>query len=181
MTSQISYALRRSLRTRSIRISIRGRDEVVVSAPRSMSEQAIDRFVRSKSDWITNKLEYLKKLPDHMFLKSSSKDFETYKDAALGYAERRIAHFNKTYKFDFKKIVIRNQKTRWGSCSKSGTLSFNYKIVLLPAYLADYIIVHELCHRAEMNHSKSFWSLVARTMPDYKKLRAELNGKGMRQ
>ena len=116
-----------------------------------------------------------------MFLKNSKKDFEKYKEAARDLVLRRIAFFNKTYGFAFKKIAIRNQKTRWGSCSKTGTISFNYKIALLPSHLADYIIIHELCHVGEMNHSRKFWSLVARTMPDYVLLRKELNGKGMRQ
>ena len=116
-----------------------------------------------------------------MFLKSSKKDFEKNKAAALGLAENRIAFFNQTYGYDFKKIAIRDQKTRWGSCSKTGTISFNYKIVHLPPHLADYIIVHELCHIGEMNHSRKFWVLVERTLPNYKMLRKELNGKRMRQ
>ena len=95
-------------------------------------------------------------------------------------ATERIAHFNKEYGFVFKKISIRNQKTRWGSCSKTGTISFNYKIALLPPQLRDYIIVHELCHVGEMNHSRRFWALVARTIPDYASLRKELNGKRAR-
>lgn len=146
-----------------------------------MSERVIERFVSSKSAWIISKLEYLKHLPDHMFLKSSKKDFEKNKAAALGLAENRIAFFNQTYGYDFKKIAIRDQKTRWGSCSKTGTISFNYKIVHLPPHLADYIIVHELCHIGEMNHSRKFWVLVERTLPNYKMLRKELNGKRMRQ
>ncbi len=180
MQQQVPYVLRRSARSRNIRITIRGRDEVVVTAPRTTSEVTIDRFVQSKSDWIFHKLEQLQTLPDHMFLKSSKKDFELHKKVALELASARLAFFNETYRFSYKKISIRNQKSRWGSCSKTGTISFNYKIALLPPHLADYIIVHELCHLGEMNHSSKFWSLVAKTMPDYVRLRRELNGKGMR-
>jgi len=179
--SEISYTLRRSTRSRSIRISIHGRDEVIVSAPHSVSEIFIQRFVASKSAWIEAKLGKLKKLPEHVFIKSNVKDFKFYKEVALRLAERRIAHLNMHYGFSFKKISIRNQKSRWGSCSRTGTLSFSYKIALLPPHLADYIIVHELCHLKEMNHSNKFWALVAETLPEYKSLRAELNGKKTRQ
>ena len=181
MSAEISYTLKRSIRARALRISILNRDQVIVTAPRTMSERVIHRFVTSKSDWIISKLEYLKRLPDHMFLKNSKKEFAKYKEAALGVASRRIAFFNQSYGFDFKKIVIRDQKTRWGSCSKTGTISFNYKIALLPSHLADYIIVHELCHLGEMNHSRKFWALVEQALPDYKLSRKELNGKRMPQ
>jgi predicted metal-dependent hydrolase len=181
MIQNVTYTLRRSLRARSLRIAIHGRDEVVVSAPRFVSEHFIQRFVASKSAWIKIKLEARKNMPDHVFLKSSVKYFEKYKAAAGGLASRRLAYFNQVYGLIYKKISIRNQKTRWGSCSKTGTISFNYKIVLLPSQLADYIIVHELCHLKEMNHSRTFWDLVAQTIPDYKRLRGELNGTRMRQ
>ena len=173
---EIHYTLYRSVRARSMRISIKGKDNVVVSVPTSMSEGAIERFVVSKSHWILSKLEYLMKLPEHVFIKSSKKDFETYKASALVLATKRIEYFNLRYGFTYKKITIRNQKTRWGSCSRTGALSFNYKIALLPAHLADYIIVHELCHRGEMNHSQRFWNLVAITIPNCMQVRRELNG-----
>ena len=180
MASTIKYEIRRSSRARSVRITILGRDEVIVTAPARVSAELIERFVRSKSDWIESKLARLRLLPDHMFLQSSKKDYEQFKKAAHVIAEQRLAHFNASYGFDFKKISIRNQKTRWGSCSKTGTVCFNYKIALLPPHLADYIIVHELCHIGEMNHSKKFWALVARTIPDYRSLRAELNGRRLK-
>jgi len=71
-------------------------------------------------------------------------------------------------------VSIRNQKTRWGSCSRQKNLSFSYRLFLLPPRFCDYVIVHELCHLKEMNHSPKFWALVARTFPDYKKLRREM-------
>jgi predicted metal-dependent hydrolase len=78
------------------------------------------------------------------------------------------------YGFAWKRIAIKNQKTRWGSCSKSGNLNFNFKIALLPDRAAEYVVVHELCHLAQMNHSKKFWDLVAQTIPEHRKIRQQL-------
>jgi predicted metal-dependent hydrolase len=102
-----------------------------------------------------------------------------YKEQARELAHRKVEEYSKIYNLKYNKIAIRNQKTRWGSCSKSGNLNFSYKIALLPENLANYIIVHEVCHLGEFNHSKNFWDLVAQTTPDYAKLRKELNVKGM--
>jgi predicted metal-dependent hydrolase len=92
-------------------------------------------------------------------------------------AHERLAHFNQQYGLAIGKISIRNQKTRWGSCSREGNLSFNYRILYLPSAERDYIIVHELCHIAEHNHSPAFWALVSRALPDAKLIRKELRRK----
>ncbi|MFH0739628.1 MAG: M48 family metallopeptidase [bacterium] len=107
-------------------------------------------------------------------LKGSKKDYLKYREQALALAQNRIEHFNKVYGLKYNKISIKNQKTRWGSCSKKGNLNFNYKIVLISERLADYIIVHELCHLKEFNHSQKFWNLVGQEIPDYLEIRKEL-------
>jgi predicted metal-dependent hydrolase len=104
----------------------------------------------------------------------SVKEIAFYKEKARALATARLAHFNSFYHFTYHRISIRNQKTRWGSCSSRGNLNFNYKIALLPAHLVDYIIVHELCHLGQMNHSAKFWELVSKTTPNYLALRKEL-------
>lgn len=96
------------------------------------------------------------------------------KNKARLFAVSRIEYFNKIYNFSYEKINIKNPRTRWGSCSKKGNLNFNYKILHLPPKLADYIIVHELCHLKEFNHSPRFWNLVSQTIPNYKKCRKDL-------
>lgn len=96
------------------------------------------------------------------------------KDSAKNLLHTKITRFNEKYGLRLKRISVRNQKTRWGSCSSLGNLNFNYKIIYLPEKLADYVIVHELCHLKEFNHSQKFWRWVAEVIPDYKNLRKEL-------
>ena len=78
----------------------------------------------------------------------------------------------------YGRISIREQKTRWGSCSSVGNLNYNWKLVLMPPGVLDYVVVHELAHRREMNHSAAFWKVVATWMPDYKKYRKWLRDNG---
>ncbi len=92
---------------------------------------------------------------------------------------KKIIYFNQFYNFSYGKVFIRSQKTRWGSCSSKGNLNFNYKISFLSPMLADYLVVHELCHLGEFNHSQKFWDLVAITIPDYKTRREELRSLDM--
>ncbi len=111
---------------------------------------------------------------------ASKADFAEHKTRAETLVRERIEHWNKIYHFTYNKITIRNQRSRWGSCSKKGNLNFNYKIALLSPVLVDYIVVHELCHLGEFNHSRKFWDLVGQTIPDYALRRAELRKVGMR-
>ena len=102
------------------------------------------------------------------------RNYLKHRESARVLVSQRVAHFSAIYQVSVGRISIRNQKTRWGSCSKKGNLNFNYKIALIPERLANYIIVHELCHLKEFNHSSRFWNLVAETFPDYLELREEL-------
>ncbi len=105
--------------------------------------------------------------------RGNSLEYAEHKNKAREIALSRLAYFNSYYHFPIKRVAIRNQKTRWGSCSKKGNLNFNYKIATLPPALSDYIIVHELCHLGEFNHSPAFWKLVEKTIPNYKKIKKE--------
>lgn len=111
--------------------------------------------------------------------KLSEQDFLLNKASAKALALSRLQYFNQFYNFSYKRVTIKNTVTRWGSCSRQGNLNFNYRIATLPPELSDYIIVHELCHIGEFNHSRDFWNLVARTIPNYLQLRAELKKRGM--
>ena len=91
-----------------------------------------------------------------------------YKKAARIQFENRVAYYHTITGGEYTSITIRDQKTRWGSCSSTGTLSFNYRLIFAPPRILDYVVVHELCHLTHMNHSKDFWNMVASVMPEYK-------------
>ncbi len=95
-------------------------------------------------------------------------EYLKYKEQALQIVNEKILKVNSIYNFNFNKISIKNTRTRWGSCSSKKNLSFNYKLVFLDSAAQEYLVAHELCHLKEMNHAKSFWDLVAETIPDYK-------------
>ncbi|WP_242941279.1 M48 family metallopeptidase [Lacrimispora sphenoides] len=97
-----------------------------------------------------------------------------YRREARGYLEAKAATWSAIMNVDYGKIAIRDQATRWGSCSARGNLNFNWRLVLLPEELADYVVVHELAHRIQMNHSNAFWEIVERELPDYRLRRREL-------
>lgn len=103
-----------------------------------------------------------------------------YRRMAADHFQARVAHFAPHVGRAPKKIAIRAARTRWGSCSARGTLSFNWRLLLLPAAFADYVVVHELCHLKAPNHSPRFWAEVERVYPDWAAARSELHVLGRR-
>lgn len=170
----MEYRLRQHPRARRINITVRRDGTVWVTKPRRVPVREVEAFVRTCEQWILRAQEKFSAAPKTSRIESSKKEYEKYKKMAQREVARRVSHFNALYRVPVSKIVVRNQKSRWGSCSHTGVLSFNYRILFLPAHLADYIVVHELCHLREMNHSKRFWGLVALAVPDHKERRKEL-------
>jgi predicted metal-dependent hydrolase len=103
-----------------------------------------------------------------------TKQYLAHKELVRTLVHTRLEHFNQHYQFSYKRVAIKNQRRCWGSCSSLKNLNFNFKIYFLPPHLFDYIIVHELCHLAELNHGQGFWSLVAQQIPNYHQCVAEL-------
>jgi predicted metal-dependent hydrolase len=173
----MQYTLRHHPRSRHLRLAVYPDGRVIVTAPKFAPTMLIERFVQQKSVWITGMLDTFAKRPisPHK-IKSSRADYKKYKDTALKIATEKVEKFNAHYKFKVNNITIKNQKTRWGSCSSKGNINLNYKIALIPEELVDYIVVHELCHLGQFNHSKKFWDLVGEMMPEYVLRRRELRG-----
>ncbi|MCX6754266.1 MAG: M48 family metallopeptidase [Candidatus Nomurabacteria bacterium] len=170
----IDYTLKVSKRAKRMRVAIYCDGSCVVTIPRTIPQTIVEKFLIKKSKWVLDKIEYFSNFKGTYSKTGNKRDYLRYKDEALNLAEKRIKHFNQFYGYKWNKITIKNQKTRWGSCSKKGNLNFNYKIVLLPESMTDYIIVHELCHLGEFNHSRKFWNLVAKIIPNYLEIRYEL-------
>lgn len=167
----IFYTVKTSDRAKHVRISI-GCDGVVVTQPAGISLESIEEIVTGKIGWIIRKLDVYKNLEPHRL--PTREEYIRTREEALALVRSRIEHFNASYRYTFQNISIRNQRTRWGSCSRRGNLQFNYRIIHLPSELIDYIVVHELCHLAELNHSSRFWKLVEREISRHTELRRQL-------
>ena len=159
----ISYKLIRSDR-RSIGIQITA-EGVVVRAPKGLATAEIDKFVQSKRSWIE---AHLAKVPGPQE-KFTREEIEAMAQRALAVIPERVRHFAPLVGVTYGNITIRNQRTRWGSCSGRGNLNFNCLLMLTPDHVVDYVVVHELCHRREMNHSPKFWAEVEWVLPDYRR------------
>jgi len=169
----IPYILKRYKKSKTLRLKIRASGEVLVTAPYRLSKKYIDDFVQQRASWVQEKLDAFASLPQP-HIKTQKGDYKKYKEQARKLVLEKIEKVNAYYKFSFGRVAIRDQKTRWGSCSNKKNLNFNYKIVFIPDICAEYIVIHELCHLKEMNHGENFWKLVEEVMPDHKKVRKEL-------
>lgn len=168
------YTLRKSKRAKHLRLRIYGDGRVVMTAPWWLSGSAIEKFFLDKSDWIREKLDALQSVRPQASKKYTRRDYLARKEEARVLVTERIAQYNAHYGFALNRISIRHQKTRWGSCSSRKNISINYKIVYLPRAMQDYLIVHELCHLKELNHSPRFWSLVGEMVPNYREIERAL-------
>ena len=169
-----NFSVKVSTRARRMRLTIYPEGRVIATVPLGFSAHALEAFVAHHAGWILGKLEYFKKFGGRIQPKGTRNEYLKYKEIARALAADRIAYFSDTYDFQVKKVSIKNQKTMWGSCSRLGNINFNYKIALLSPRQADYIIVHELCHLKEFNHSYRFWQLVSEIIPEYRQLRKEI-------
>ena len=176
---KIPYTLKRSARAKRIKIAVHCGDAFVLTLPRYTDEIWGERFIKEKEEWILEKLRYFRGIQGNMVRVNDRARYREHKSRALALVTHKITEANARYNLKYKSIAIRNQKTLWGSCSRDKCLSFNYKIAFLREELADYLIVHELCHLQEMNHSDRFWRLVAKTIPNYATLRRELKKKSL--
>ncbi len=175
----MEYIISRSKR-KTVQICIKSDCSVVVKAPLRFPKAEIERFVSEKSEWIEKNVE---KMRERGRLAASYKHFTN--EEVREFADRALAFFPPLVKqwagkigVTYGRITIRNQHTRWGSCSQSGNLNFNCLLMELPEEIREYVVIHELCHRKEMNHSPFFWAEVEKYCPDYRVLRKRLKDEG---
>lgn len=172
--TKIPYTLIRSDR-KTLAIQIKN-GEVIVRAPRQAMKADIEKIVEEHRDWIEKALQKHSTLP--AYPPFTAEEVRSMADAALVDIPKRVARLAPLVGVRYGRITIRNQRTKWGSCSSKGNLNFNCVLMLSPEWVRDYIVVHELCHLKEMNHSPAFWAEVARVCPDYKEAEAWLKANG---
>ena len=169
---KIEYQIIRSGR-RTLAIQITAHGQVLVRSPYGASDRSIADFVKRKESWIA---KHLQKTPAVDPL-TPEQVKQLKKQAALVLTER-TAYYADLLGVSYGRITIRCQKTRWGSCSAKGNLNFNCLLMLAPPQVADYVVIHELCHRKEMNHSQRFWDAVLKLCPDHTQCRKWLKTNG---
>lgn len=167
---EVDCQIKSYCRSKSIRIRIINQGLLKISKPFWVSQKRALKFVQQKSDWIVKNLAKLEREK----ISINYGNYQRDKEKARQLIYSRLNYFSRFYNFKVNKIFVRNQSTRWGSCSARNNLNFNYRILYLDPDLADYIIVHEICHLFELNHSADFWKLVARQIPDYRERRKKL-------
>ncbi len=178
-----SYTIIRSDR-KTIAIQIKKDQSIVVRAPRRMRAEDIEAFVKQKTPWVEKHLQDMRShAKDSKTVPARSAAFtdaelKQLTNAAKAYIPGRVAHFAGIMGVGYGRVCIKHQRTRWGSCSGKRNLNFNCLLMLLPREVLDYVVVHELCHLTQMNHSKRFWEQVARYCPDYAARRARLRKEG---
>lgn len=160
--------IRSNRKTMSLEVQPTG--EVIVRAPQKMPMAKIQQFVAEKESWILKHLNRIESRKDAGLVPEPLTDQELQKlaDLALNVLPERVKLYAAQMGVTYSRITIRCQKTRWGSCTREGNLNFNCLLMLAPEAVQNYVVVHELCHRLEMNHSKRFWEQVEKVMPDYK-------------
>ena len=169
---------------RTIGLEVQADGKVLIRAPKGITKKVLMDFVNDRQEWIVEKWFLIEK---HRRKKAEAPkpDYEGhpeieafYRRAARKKIIERTAWYAKLMGVTYGRISIRAAKTRWGSCSGAGNLNFNWKLVLMPPEVLDYVVVHELAHRKEMNHSERFWKVVEAEMPDYVERRRLLKVEG---
>ena len=155
-------------------------DRILVKAPQRMSKQEIYGFVMKKKDWIEKHVKIMHERSKSMenVLPYTVEEIKDLAEKAVAVIPQKVKHYAEIIGVDYGRITIRNQKTRWGSCSSKGNLNFNCLLMLFPDDVIDSVVVHELCHRKHMNHSAAFYAEVENVFPEYRRCQKWLKENG---
>lgn len=164
----IAYTIKKSPIAKRVSIRINADKKVVVTIPRYVPQYVAKQFVVSKQDWIQ---EQLAKIPENIY---TQQHYLEYRDRARGIITARVVYWAEVMGLSYNRLSIRNTTTRWGSCSSKRNLNFSYRLMFLEPELMDYVVIHELAHLVEMNHSRAFWNIVSMYCPDYKRCKTKL-------
>nr|WP_027871043.1 SprT family zinc-dependent metalloprotease [[Eubacterium] cellulosolvens] len=175
------YEIIRSSR-KTLALQMKSEGQLIVRAPYRTADREIRRFVDQNSDWIQKHRALIeqrrKKEAQNPPPAITRETLHRLAALAVETIPPRVAYYADIIGVSYGRITIRSQKTRWGSCSAKGNLNFNCLLMLTPPDVQNYVIIHELCHRKQMNHSHAFWKEVSQVMPDYRKQRSWLKENG---
>ena len=163
---------------RTVAVQITANGQVKIRAPYGCPRSFIDAFLFQKESWILSHLEKIQQAPASVPRPLPESERKRYIETARDIFARKTAYYARIMGVTYGRITIREQKTRWGSCSAAGNLNFNWRLILAPEPVLDYVVVHELAHRREMNHSKAFYDIVRSVLPDYKEAQKWLRRNG---
>lgn len=174
-TESFSYTIVKS-RRRTLAAEVRPDGSVTIRVPLAAGKKDVERFLNEKSDWIAKHVKAAQSGSKQE--KLTEKELKELKKRAKQLFCEKVARFADLTEVSYGGISVRSQKTLWGSCTRKGNLSFNCLLLLLPEEIADYVVVHELCHRKRMDHSPLFWKEVEKILPDYKARKKYLKSEG---
>ncbi len=165
---------------KSISIEINKDLKIIVRAPWLMSNKAIQEFIRDRSDWINKNIEVMKSRVENQqtIAKFTDEEIKVLTNKAKKIIPNRAEYLASIMNVKYNRITIKHQTTRWGSCSAKSNLNFNCLLMLCPFEVQDYVIIHELCHLKELNHSARFWAEVEKYCPNYKTHKQWLKANG---
>lgn len=170
---EIAYSVVRSPRRRTMAVSVTRDGQVVVRCPMRTADAQVQMFAAHHKDWIEKHYQAARERLARQVTYTPAQ-IKQYRELAKTVLALRTAYWAEKMGMTYGRITIRGQVTRWGSCSVRGNLNYNWKLILVPRELLDYVVVHELAHRREMNHSQSFWNIVEQELPDYRQRRKAL-------
>ena len=168
---------------KTLAVQIRADGTVIARAPLRMPKDRILYFLSEKASWIRmqqGRMQERENMRQQARIHLDAAQEKELRERAKSVLAQRTAYFARQVGVTYGRITVRDQKTRWGSCSQTGNLNFNFRLILAPPEVLDYVVVHELCHRRQMNHSAQFWQEVAQVLPDYRKRKAWLTENGWR-
>lgn len=164
---------------KTLAITITQEGNLLIKAPLKMQDREIERFLRQKRYWIYKQAKRVKEAASHRIYRSED-EIRHLREQAREVLTQKTDYYKVLLGVEYQRIRIGDQKTRWGSCSSKGTISYNWHLILMPEQIMDYVVVHELCHLLEMNHSWQFWEKVEKVFPDYRERRRWLRENGNR-
>lgn len=164
----LNYRIKKSSKAKRVSIRIDQNRQVTLTMPARFPEYLAKQFIDQKQAWIEDKLSTI---PDNIY---TQEHYKQHKEKARKIISARVQDWAQIMGLSYNRLSIRHTNTRWGSCSSKRNLNFSYKLIFLDPELMDYVIIHELAHLVEMNHSKRFWNIVATYCPDYSDYRDKL-------